>query len=96
MSSVGSDCEREGGRIRLHFYPKGRNRGVAAIKLAASNSPPGYAGLVQDGFAFLRKNHGRANSPPDCLLGPAFRIRPPNIQTQKKTNPKGLVFFWQY
>ena len=49
---------------------------------------------MEDGFAFLRKSHGRANSPPDCLLGPAFRIRPPNTQTQKKTNPIGLVFFW--
>ena len=47
----------------------------------------------EDGFAFLRKSHGRANSPPDCLLGPAFRIRPPTIQTHKKTNPKRIGLF---
>ena len=27
-------------------------------------------------------------------LRAAFRIRPPNTQTHKKTNPKGLVFLW--
>ena len=34
-----------------------------------------------DGFARLRASHGRTNSPPDCLFGPAFRILcppPPN------------------
>ena len=31
-----------GGRIRLHLLPQGANYGVAAIELAASNSPPDY------------------------------------------------------
>ena len=44
-----------------------------------------------DGFAFLRKSHGRANSPPDCLLGPAFRIRP---QRQKVQHRMVLDFLW--
>ena len=40
-----------------------------------------YPIIERDGFAFLRKSHGPANSPPDCLLGRPFRILcppPPN------------------
>ena len=47
--------------------------------------------MREDGFAFLRKSHGRANSPPDCLLGPAFRIRP---QRQKSEDQKVFGFLW--
>ena len=41
-------CEKQSfdinieGRIRLHLIPQGANYGVAAIELAASNSPPDY------------------------------------------------------
>ena len=38
----------------------------------------------EDGFASLRRSHGPANSPPDCLLGRPFRIRP----QYKKSNTK--------
>ena len=31
-----------------------------------------------------RKSHGRANSPPDGLLGPAVRIHPPNTHNHKE------------
>ena len=48
----------------------------------------------EDGFARLRPGHGRTNSPPDCLLGPAFRIHHPAACMHKKTNPSGLVFLW--
>ena len=43
-----------------------------------------------DGFARLRPGHGRANSPLDCLLGPAFRIR---LRITKKLTPEGVSFF---
>ncbi len=45
------------------------------------------------GFAFLRKSHGRANSPPDCLLGPAFRIRPPNAHYAEKDQSERIGLF---
>ena len=73
----------------------GRARLVASVRRTLAKSRLSNDEAGEDGFAFLRKSHGRANSPPDCLLGPAFRIRPPNTQTHKKTNPKGLVFLWQ-
>ena len=61
-----------------------------------SPTPNGVGLLVvgEDGFARLRASHGRTNSPPDCLLGPAFRIHPPNTHTKPKHQPLRLVFWF--
>jgi hypothetical protein len=42
---------------------------------------------------FSAEKPRRLQVSPGHLLSAAFRIRPPNAQTHKKTNPKGLVFF---
>ena len=87
-------AQRRKNRLR---YGVGQGRAdsfaFSQIGLQRQCVPTDCGGNPTDRFACLRASHGRANSPPDCLLGPAFRIHPPNTQTQKKTNPKGLVFF---
>ena len=75
--------------------------GVHRTPVKSRLSYPPYASInyrayPTDGFAFLRKSHGRVNSPPDCLLGPAFRIRPPEYHT-KPTTPAvkaGVLVWW--
>ena len=52
-----------------------------------------FRATKEDGFAFLRKSHGRANSPPDCLLGPAFRIHHPAARMHKKDQSRRIGLF---
>ena len=47
---------------------------------------------TRNGLARLRAGHGRANSPPDCLLGPPFRVH--SVPIYKKAPPKGGVFLY--
>ena len=82
-----------GGRVRSHFSFL-RERKIKVLppsRPAESKAPPDCGGQRTDGFASLRRSHGRANSPPDCLLGPAFRIRP---QRQKVQHQMVLDFLW--
>ena len=48
---------------------------------------------TRNGLASLRRSHGRANSPPDCLLGPTFRVRFLHIHRKTKSSiPKNGAF----
>lgn len=60
---------------------------VAPSREDGFDLPSNWGSHLTDGFARLRPGQGPANSPLDCLLGRPFRIRPPNTQTHKKTNP---------
>ena len=81
--------------------------GIDAVWPASSNCPPHsayYCSNPQCAHGVQRSSNRRirpaAAGPRRLqvstghLLKAAFRIRPPNNQKHKKTNPKGLVFLW--
>ena len=78
---------------RRFFAESGRGRtdSVAFFQVGSHRqcAPTDCGGDPTDGFASLRRSHGRANSPPDCLLGPAFRI---SLQSRKETHRKVCLF----
>lgn len=42
--------------------------------------------------SFLRKSHGRTNSPPDCLFGPSFQVL--HHKTKKRKTTQCVVFLF--
>ena len=77
----------------VFFYPQGEIGQMLHTRVQLEHKYQNSCRLLCGGRTDslrCREAHRRSNSPPDCLLGPAFRTRPP----KKKTNPKGLVFLW--
>jgi len=92
-TAVAVECRTGEDGFVCIFIPRGNeNRGSAPSSRDQATST-NCGRHPTDGFASLRRSHGRANSPPDCLLGPAFRIRP---QRQKVQHRMVLDFLWLF